>query len=253
MRVTLSALSATLFVCFIFIVPYVRADADSIAKAILASPVLNPRFGYWSVAATIVPGIYALQPPSGRFAPAFMEEDLKRVGTLRGWQAVTADGLTMLDKDAQREIRRGLLKRLDWSQGIRTVYGNGTRKVIFFSAFDCPNCRRFEERLQREGKALDATVYLFPQALAANDPRAAAIVHDVWCARDPHSSWLSMILRRQRPAPARGGCRRSNTQSTELSDMLGVQGVPALVTEDGRVLQGFVKTPMTAISARLMN
>jgi hypothetical protein len=235
----------------LFIGGATQADQAHVERTIADSPVLNVRFGGWTIDTSLVPGIFVLQPPSGKFAPVFFQETTGRVGSLRGWQEVTPGGLQALGPELARELRQQIVSTLDWQRGIKTVYGTGKQSALLFSAFDCPNCRRFEQRLTREGARLNATLYLFPQTLHANDAQRAEIVTRIWCGSDPRTAWTRALHDQYPSAQPATDCKLSNRAATELSDMLGVYGVPALVTRQGTVLYGFVDQPLPKLSRAL--
>ncbi len=227
------------------------AEVAAVTQRIKSSPVLEILYGDWDVSETLIPEVYALYPPSGRFAPAFFDSVSGSVGSIRGWQKVTASGLQAITRDEGQAMRRRLLASFDWAQGIKSVYGKGAGRAIFISAFDCPTCQRFEQRLAKQGTELNAVLYLFPQTLHPNEAHKADLVRNIWCGANPHAAWLGLLSGKLPPRVIDGRCVGSNRLATELSDMLGVRGVPALLTADGRILQGFVNVPMATLGAAL--
>lgn len=125
---------------------------------------------------------------------------------------------------------------LPLADAIRTVHGQGRRRVAVFSDPGCGHCRRLEPELA----ALDdVTVYTFLLPLQGDaQPRA------VWCAPDPALAWQQLMRGATAPASAqattRPDCDAPLQRNLALARQLGVQGTPTLVWADGSRTVGYV-------------
>ena len=78
---------------------------------------------------------------------------------------------------------------LPLDHAIKTVQGNGRRKLAVFADPYCPYCAALERRLWQVS---DVTIYtfLFPILTAESKPMAAAI----WCAPERAKAWRAWML-----------------------------------------------------------
>ena len=118
---------------------------------------------------------------------------------------------------------------------IKTVKGNGKRKVAVFSDPDCPYCKRLEKDLV---KVTDVTIYTFLYPIASLHPDAARKSKLIWCARNRQKAWDDYMLR--------GELAGEKTCDTPIEEIQAVgqkhkmNGTPTLVFADGRVVPGAI-------------
>lgn len=134
------------------------------------------------------------------------------------------------------------LSQLPLSDAIRTVRGNGQRKVVVFSDPSCGYCKRLEPELT----SLDnVTVYTFLVPFQG-DSRPISI----WCAPDREAAWHRWMLQGDATGLQDGSnCDHPIQRNLELAHRLGVQGTPTLFWEDGSRTQGYAGRD--ALQARL--
>ncbi len=125
------------------------------------------------------------------------------------------------------------LSTLPLSDAIRTVRGNGQRKVVVFSDPNCGYCKRLEPELA----SLDnVTVYTFLVPFQG-DNRPISI----WCAPDREAAWHRWMLQGDATGLQDGvACDHPIQRNLELAHQLGVQGTPTMFWEDGSRTEGFV-------------
>lgn len=125
------------------------------------------------------------------------------------------------------------LSQLPLSDAIRTVRGNGQRKVVVFSDPNCGYCKRLEPELA----SLDnVTVYTFLVPFQG-DSRPISI----WCASDREAAWHRWMLQGDATGLQDGiSCDHPIQRNLELAHRLGVQGTPTLFWEDGSRTEGYV-------------
>ena len=123
--------------------------------------------------------------------------------------------------------------RLPLSDAIKTVRGNGQRKVAVFSDPDCPYCKQLEPELA----GLDnVTLYTF---LVPFQGEATPIA--IWCAGDRAAAW-QRLMRHGDDSALKGdaACDHPIARNLVLAHRLGVQGTPTLIWADGSRSEGFV-------------
>ncbi len=104
----------------------------------------------------------------------------------------------VLDVTSRKDIGAQILderNRIDFAslpldRAIRTVRGDGRRKLAVFADPDCPFCHELEQTL---AGITDVTIYTFLYPLAELHPEAPAKARALWCAPD-------------RARPGRTGC-----------------------------------------------
>jgi len=116
---------------------------------------------------------------------------------------------------------------------IKTVRGNGQRKLAVFSDPACSFCKRLEPELA----GLDnVTVYTF---LVPFQGQARPVA--IWCAADREQAWQRLMLHGDasllNPAAT---CEHPVERNLALAHRLGVQGTPTLIWADGSRTDGYV-------------
>jgi thiol:disulfide interchange protein DsbC len=112
--------------------------------------------------------------------------------------------------------------------------GNGGRKLMVFADPNCGYCKRFERDLQG---VKDITVYTFLMPILGGDSPAKS--RDIWCAKDPTSTWRNWMLDGTPPPRSMGQCDASAIErNLALSHRYKLNGTPSLVFEDGTRVQG---------------
>jgi thiol:disulfide interchange protein DsbC len=122
---------------------------------------------------------------------------------------------------------------LPLADAIRTVRGNGQRKVAVFSDPACSFCRRLEPELAGID---DITVYTFLVPF-----QGAARPVAIWCAADREQAWQRLMLHGDASllTPA-ATCEHPLERNLALARRLGVQGTPTLIWPDGSRTDGYV-------------
>lgn len=117
---------------------------------------------------------------------------------------------------------------LPLGDAIKTVRGNGDRKLAVFSDPHCPYCRDLEKQLAR----LDnVTIYTFLYPIASIHPQAADVAQSIWCAKDRGTAWRAFMGAGTAPAPAR--CSSPIERNVELAGKAGIYGTPFILFSNG--------------------
>lgn len=139
------------------------------------------------------------------------------------------------------QARLNQLQAVKWdtlplNNAIKTVKGNGARKLALFSDVDCPYCRRFEAEL---AKVDNITVYTFLYPVAGLHPNAAQTSRQIWCAPDRNKAWDDYITRGSVPKND-GKCANPVDATIALGSRLKVSGTPTLIFANGQRVPGMV-------------
>lgn len=140
---------------------------------------------------------------------------------------------------------------LPFSQAIKIVKGDGSRKLAVFSDPDCPYCRRFETELT---KVDNVTIYTFLTPMQNLHPAAVNIAKQIWCEKDRVNAWHDYMLKGEKPK-AVATCDNPVDENVVLSNRLKVSGTPTLIFENGQRVPGMVpadklETLLTAAKAK---
>ena len=131
---------------------------------------------------------------------------------------------------------------LPLADAIKTVRGNGQRKVAVFSDPACSFCKRLEPELA----GLDnVTVYTFLVPFQGQEKPIA-----VWCAADREQAWQRLMLKGDASLlNSAAACDHPVQRNLALAHRLGVQGTPTLIWADGARTEGYVER--SVLEARL--
>jgi thiol:disulfide interchange protein DsbC len=147
----------------------------------------------------------------------------------------------LLDLKAGRDLTRERLEvaaRVDFNSlpldlALKTVRGNGKRRLAVFEDPSCPYCRALHTLL---GQLDDVTIYTFPYPVLSADSDAKA--RAALCSTDRNKAWSELLMTGK--APRTKPCKSGVDQVIELGNRLSVRGTPTVFFSDGRRAQGAV-------------
>ena len=124
--------------------------------------------------------------------------------------------------------------QLPLTDAIKTVRGNGLRKLAVFSDPNCSFCKQLEPELA----GIDnVTVYTF---LVPFQGEAKPIA--VWCATDREQAWQRLMLQGDSALlNTATACPHPIARNLALAHQLAVQGTPTLIWADGSRTEGYVE------------
>ena len=185
------------------------------------------------VAATPVPGIFEVA--SGK--DVFYVDRSGRYAFLDGRL------VDMLERKDLTQVRLESLARIDFDAlplgaAIKTVRGNGARRLAVFEDPACPVCRALQPSLA----ALDdVTLYSFTYPVISQDSIPAAV--SAWCAPDGErlARWQGYMRGDPLPGHIAPGCERA-METVHAIVRFGqahqIQNTPTLFLADGRRIVG---------------
>jgi thiol:disulfide interchange protein DsbC len=123
---------------------------------------------------------------------------------------------------------------LPLSLAIKTVKGNGARKIAVFSDPLCPFCHRLEASLV---PVTNVTIYSFLLPLEQSDRQAAQI----WCSPDRSAALAAWMLKHRTP-PGKADCPTPIARIKKLAAQLHIQVTPTIIFANGQVVPGALST-----------
>lgn len=151
------------------------------------------------------------------------------------------DVIDLKNRTNLTQARLNQLQAVSWGtfpldNALKTVKGNGARKLILFSDVDCPYCRKFEAEL---AKVDNITVYTFLYPIEGLHPNAPQVSKQIWCAPDRNKAWDDYITNRSVPKND-GKCANPVESNVALGNKLKVSGTPTLFFVNGQRIPGMV-------------
>lgn len=214
-----------------------QANEDEIAAAV------KRLFGMQATAVheSLIPGLYGINTSITEIGPRFfMDRDLSVYGNFKtGYTHLSGPqrGQDLSPQEANK-LFMSMLAAIPKERLLTHRYGNGSREVLLFTAYDCPSCRGVEKTLQQQAKQLNVTVYMVPTALRyETDASSRKPIQALICDPNPESAWQNLILKGQ--APVSDQCAKRADDYAYLSRAFPVDfpvSVPTAVTlADGKI------------------
>jgi thiol:disulfide interchange protein DsbC len=178
-------------------------------------------------------------PFSGLFE-VYLDDQLVYVDA-KAQYVFTGDVIDLKNRSNLTQARLNALQAVKWdslpfNNALKTVKGNGARKLVVFSDVDCPYCRKFEGELT---KVDNITIYTFLYPIAGLHPKAVQASKQIWCAPDRNKAWDDYITGRTVPSND-GQCANPVEANIALGNKLKVSGTPTLIFADGQRVPGMV-------------
>ncbi len=151
------------------------------------------------------------------------------------------DVIDLKNRSNLTQARLNQLQAVKWetfplNNALKTVKGNGARKLVLFSDVDCPYCRKFEAEL---AKVDNITVYTFLFPIEGLHPQAPQVSKQIWCAPDRNKAWDNYISSKSVPKND-GKCANPVDANIALANTLRVSGTPTLFFANGQRVPGMV-------------
>lgn len=159
---------------------------------------------------------------------------------------VDAKTRNSLTNDRVQEIkaaRRVPLDTLPLQYAIKTVKGDGARKLAVYTDPNCPYCKKLEKELL----SIDnITIYtlLYPVLNGSME-----LSKKIWCAENQIKAWDDFMLRNV--APTSKECETPLDVLVKSGRENRVSGTPTLIFADGSIVGGLI--PAAAIEEKLQS
>ncbi len=128
---------------------------------------------------------------------------------------------------------------LPFNQSIKSIKGNGSKKIAVFYEIDCDYCRHLER--YELSKITNVTVYTF---LFTNDENKNAVswkkAESIWCAVNVNQAWQDFIFK-DNIASNYEACKNPIKQNKILALKLGVKATPTIIFSNGNKAVGMIK------------
>lgn len=226
--------AALLFVGAMLTTAAARADGNSTVQARLARQLgINST----DVVVSPIPGLYRIT-----IGPqiAYVSADGRYLvrGDIINLQS--GDNLTAVQRDA---ARLAYLGKLPPSSMLVFTPPHAKQTLTVFTDIDCHYCRVLEHDRPRLNAMGIAVQYLFFPRAGRGSPSWQKAV-DVWCATDRKAAFAA-AMNGVTPTPAHCDAAAVAAGYT-FGQMLGLDGTPVMLTDTGRLIDGYLPPPALA-------
>jgi len=120
---------------------------------------------------------------------------------------------------------------------IKTVRGDGSRKLAIFADPMCPYCQMLEREMQG---VTNVTIYTFLYPIESLHPGASVKSVEIWCSKDRSDAWSKWMV--QKVAPGDTQCKGTPVDELQkVGEKLHIDSTPTLFTVDGKRTRGAIK------------
>ncbi|HID49750.1 MAG TPA: DsbC family protein [Chromatiales bacterium] len=209
--------------------PATAADAG-LEQARAALQKMVPDASADAVQPSPIPGLYQVFLPPEMF---YISAD--------GKFAVTGDILDLekgenLTRKVRDQARIDAINNVGENNMI--VFGPKTaaHTITVFTDIDCGYCRKLHSEMDNYNKAGIRVRYMaYPRAGPGSESWDKAVA--AWCAKDRNKTLT--LAKQGQDIPMRK-CDNPVAMEYQLGDRIGVRGIPAIVTESGQIIPGYV-------------
>ena len=221
--------------------PTLEADIQTIAiQQTLAQRYPNTKFS--SIKRSNAAGLWEVTMGANT---AYVTDDVRYFVFGHLFDMQTQTDLTASNRPSVPSPTAPKFSELELGNAIKTVQGNGTRKLAVFSDVDCPYCQSLELAL---AKLKDVTIYTFFFPLTSIHPKAAEKSAAIWCAPDRQAAWLRFLKNGAVPSKS-PACATPLVVNAQFAAKAGIQGTPYILFADDTAAAGSLD--LAALEQRL--
>jgi thiol:disulfide interchange protein DsbC len=206
---------------------------QTVDAAVAKLKALRPDLAIESATPAAMPGMVAVELHGGTrlYVSAdghyMIAGDLYELGD-------TLVNLTETERDAKRKDLMANVALKDMA--IFPAKGNRKAVITVFTDVDCPYCRKLHQEVpQLNQMGVEVRYLAYPRA-GVGSPGYDKLV-TAWCSADRRDAITRLKRGEQLPNLT---CKNPVAQEYELGHAVGLEGTPAIVLEDGRLLPGYM-------------
>lgn len=144
--------------------------------------------------------------------------------------------LVNITEERRNATRKELLASVDQKELISFGDKDAKHALTVFTDIDCPYCAKLHNEMdQYNAEGIRIQYLLFPRAGLESPSGVKAV--SVWCADDRKSA---ITTAKSGEAIPQKTCDNPIKEHVELGLKMGVTGTPAMVTENGALLPGYI-------------
>lgn len=212
------------------------ASAQSVPESLTETLSINGEpMPVEHVSVTPMDGLYQVQLTNGESFYVNADGSYFLVGDLYANQE---SGLVNLTEQARNQERAEVIASIPEEERI-VFRGVDEPKatIVVFTDTSCPYCTRLHETVPELNEAGIAVHYLaFPRS--GMNGEAARVMQQVWCSENSQEALTQ--AKQGESLSGSASCDNPVASQYQLGIALGVQGTPAIVLPDGKLMPGFM-------------
>ncbi|TBU94503.1 DsbC family protein [Phytopseudomonas dryadis] len=213
------------------------ADPDQLIRQSLTA--IQPDLPIEAIAESPMPGVYQVQLKGGRQLYASADGQFVMQGYLFQFKDGQALNLTEIEEG------RAVAKQIDAiAAKDMVVFAPQAPKahITVFTDTDCGYCQKLHSEVPELNRlGVEVRYVAFPrQGLGSKGAKELA---SVWCAKDRQAA---MNKAKSRQAVDEATCDNPVAAQYQLGQMIGVNGTPAIILENGKMIPGYQPAPQLA-------
>lgn len=224
-----------------------QASTDDAVKAVITEQFLSsrPELKIQSIMPSPVPSMYKVQFVGGPTVYATADGSYFVLGDL--FEVVKGGFVNLAEKEREGE-RAALMNQVKLENMIVFAPKDQPSKAVInvFTDVDCYYCQLLHQNIEDINRVGIEVRYLgFPRAGIGSE--AYKKIASAWCSEDPQDAITKLKNRQSIPMAV---CDTNPIASQyDLGQQVGVNGTPALLTAEGRMMPGYM--PTTRLAAAL--
>ncbi|HEX6833389.1 MAG TPA: DsbC family protein [Rudaea sp.] len=140
-----------------------------------------------------------------------------------------------LTQRSQSVRRKDMIAKIPRDKQLTFAPPNPKYTITVFTDVDCPYCRQFHKQIAAYNQLGIAVNYvLYPLSIHPGADKKAV---SVWCSKDRNQMYTAAMNGQD---PGAKTCDNPISELTAIGMSMGVEGTPAIFTEDGTQLGGYV-------------
>lgn len=208
---------------------------------------LQPNSEILTIKESPVPGLYEVTMKD--FDPVYMSQDGRYFMSGQMMQMTPEGRVVNLTEEKQRKERTEWLQKVPTDDQIvfAPAKGKAKAKVYVFTDVDCAYCRKFHTEMA-DYNAMGVEVHYLAYPRGGADSEAATKMQSIWCAKDRRAALTKVKAGGEVPA---NSCSNPVGNQYNLGKSVGVKGTPAVFTEDGTQIGGYLTPEQMKKALRL--
>ncbi|WP_028240472.1 disulfide isomerase DsbC N-terminal domain-containing protein [Stutzerimonas azotifigens] len=213
------------------------ADPDQAIRQTLNA--LQPDLPIEAIAESPMPGLYQVQLQGGRQLYASADGQFLVQGYL--FQMRDGQAVNLTEQAESRSVAK-LIDAIPESQMVVFPAQSPKTRITVFTDTDCGYCQKLHSAVAELNRlGVEVRYVAFPrQGLGSHGYNTLV---SVWCAKDRQAAMNKAKARQDVPTAS---CENPVADQYKLGQMIGVQGTPAIVLADGRIVPGYQPAPQLA-------
>jgi thiol:disulfide interchange protein DsbC len=149
---------------------------------------------------------------------------------------VDLKGQVNLTEQRRADFRRAAMDKISADAIVYAPKEKAKHVITVFTDADCGYCRKLHSGMKEMNDlGIEVRYLAYPRAGVGTPSFEKAV--SIWCAKDRNKA---MDVAKNGGEPAKARCQNTVAQQLSLGNSLGVQGTPAILLDDGRMVPGYV-------------